>query len=293
CVFEPETAYYLFDEEIDSVHFETIQFSALASAKAEYQLNTVHDGLLQFISEREANDNLPETEDQKKASAYSRLIHDRMKKFGETQISTVGSSVFLNGVAVVQLVDFNGDGNSELMLISRNKKDYNDTDAAPKYLTEIFNWNGETVKKIYEGSTTSTYFRDSKSDLFYILQKKDSKTNICFNTYSFGENPDVSWKGLSTIVEMADTDSFETTFTSYKRNNYDYTTYKINGESVKKSRFNEVGYTVPYFCNYDDYNEKEFAISILKCDKSKQSDVEKLLKNTEEVIKQINTGSAK
>lgn len=293
CTFEPETAFYLFDEEIDYTHFETIQFSALASAKAEYQLNTVHDGLLQFISERAASDNLPKTEDQKKASAYSKIINDRIKKFGETQLSTVGSSVFVTGAAVVQLVDFNGDGNSELMIMSRNKKDYNDTDAFPKYLTEVFNWDGNSAKKIYEGATTSTYFSNSKTDIFYILQKKDSKTNICFNTYSFGENPDLSWRGLSTIVEMADNESFETAFTAYKRNNYDYISYKLDGEYASKRRFNEVGYTVPYFCNDDDYDKNQFSISVLKCDESKKVDVEKVMKNTEEVIKQINTGSAK
>ncbi len=46
---------------------ETIQFSALASAKAEYQLNTVHDNLVQFISEKEAGNNLPKTAEQKKS----------------------------------------------------------------------------------------------------------------------------------------------------------------------------------------------------------------------------------
>ncbi len=293
CTFDPKTAYYLIDEEVDYTHFETIQFSALASAKAEYQLNTVHDELVQFISEREAGNNLPKTEEQKKASAYSKIIDDKIKRFGEAQVSAVGSSVFANGVAVVKLVDFNGDGNSELMLISRNKKDYNDTDASPRYLTEVFSWNGGSVKKIFEGATTSTYFSSSKNDIFYILQKKDKKTNICFNTYSFGENPDVSWRGLSTIIEMVDQESFETTFTAYKRNNYDYISYKLNGEYARKSKFNEVGYTVPYFCNDDEYDTNQFSISVLKCDESKKADIEKLVKSTEEVIKQINTGSAK
>lgn len=293
CTFEPETAYYILDEEVDSVHFETIQFSALSSAKAEYQLNNVHDGLVQFISEREANNSLPKTEEQKKASAYSRLIDDRVKKFGEIQLSTAGSSVFANGVAVVKLVDFNGDGNSELMIISRNKRDYNDTDASPKYVTEVFSWSGESAKKIYEGVTTSTYFSSSKSDVFYILQKKDSRTNICFNTYSFGENPDSSWTGISTIIEMADSEGFETTLTAYKRNNYDYMSYRLNGEYARKSEFNEIGYTVPYFCNDDAYDTNEFSISVLKCDESKKADVEKLIKETEDVIKQINTGTAK
>lgn len=293
CTFESGTAYYLFDDEIDSEHFETIQFSALASAKAEYQLNTVHDSLVQFISEKEASNNLPKTEEQKKASAYSRIIDEKIKKFGETQVSTVGSSVFVNGVSVVKLIDFNGDGNSELMLISRNKNDYDDTDASPKYLTEIFNWNGKTAKKIYEGTTTSTYFSSYSNNIFYILQKKDSKTNLCFNTYSFGENPDVSWKGLSTIMEMTGNESFETAFTAYKRNNYDYISYKINGEYATKSKFNEVGYTVPFFCNDDEYDTNEFSISFLKCDESKKAEVEKLIKNTEEIMKQINTGSAK
>lgn len=293
CCFEPETSYYLFDGEIDSTHFETIQFSALTSARAEYQLNTVYDSLIQFISEKEANDNLPKTDEQKKASAFSKVIDSKIKKFGEPHVSTAGSSAFANGVAVAALVDFNGDGSSELFLMSRNIKDYNDTDAYPKYLTEVFAWESGIAKKIYEGETTSTYFDNEKTDIFYILQKKNGKTNICFNTYFFGENPNVSWKAISTIMEMVSEDSFEATLTAYKRKNYDYISYKLNGEYAYKKEFNKVGYTVPYFCSDDDYNKEEFSITVLKCDESKKADLEKLIKSTEDVIDQINKGSAK
>ncbi|MDE6722581.1 MAG: hypothetical protein K2J55_00100, partial [Eubacterium sp.] len=78
CSFDPQNAFYLLNDEIDTAHFETIQFSALTSAKAEYQLNTVQDSLIQFKSEKEADDNLPKTEEQKKASAYSKKINNKI-----------------------------------------------------------------------------------------------------------------------------------------------------------------------------------------------------------------------
>ena len=133
CSFDPEESLYIMDEEINSSDFETIQFSALTSARADYHLNMVNDNLAQFISKKDANDNLPKTDEENKASAYSKIIDDKIKKLGEPQVSTFGSSAYANGVAVVSLVDFNGDGNSELLIISRNKKDYDDTDACPKY----------------------------------------------------------------------------------------------------------------------------------------------------------------
>ena len=293
CSFDPKNAFYLMNEEIDTAHFETIQFSALTSAKADYQLNTVQDGLMQFKSEKEAIDNLPKTEEQKKASAYAKIIDDKINKYGTPQVSELGSSAYANGVAVVSLVDFNGDGNSELLIISRNRKNFDDTDAFPKYLTEVFNWNGELVKKIFERETTSNYFKSEKNDVFYILQRADGKAKICYNTYAYGEDPDISWKAISTICEMTSLDGFEDTLTAYKRKNYDYISYKINGDTVRKSKFEEAVIDVPYFCGEEDYNKEEFTVSVLKCDASKKADIENLIKNTEEVIKQINKGSAK
>lgn len=293
CSFDPEEALYMIDEEINSSAFETIQFSALTSARADYYLNMVNDTLAQYISKKDANKNLPKTDEENKASAYSKIIDDKIKKLGEPQVSTIGSSVYANGVAVVSLVDFNGDGNSELLIIGRNKKDYDDTDACPKYLTEIFAWDGKIAKKLYEDETTSTYFDNSKNAIFYILQKEGKKTDLCWNRYSYGENPDVSWTGLSTIVEMVDKENFEISQTAYKRVNYNYITYKLNGEYTYRNAFEKVGYTVPYFCNEDKYDTKKFSISFLKRNESKKSDIEKLIEKTEEVIKNINNGSAK
>ncbi|MDE6659728.1 MAG: hypothetical protein K2K01_06405, partial [Eubacterium sp.] len=294
CFFDPEESLYIMDDEINNSDFETIQFSALTSARADYYLNMVNDTLAQFIHKKDTNENRPKTNEENKASAYSKIIDDKISKLGEPQVAALGSSVYADGVAVVSLVDFNGDGNSELLIISRNKKDYDDTDACPKYLTEVFGWDGKLVKKFYEEETTSTYFDNSKTDIFYILQKKGKKTNLCWNKYSYGEDPDVSWTGLSTIVEMVDAENFEISQTAYKRKNYDYIGYKLNGEYTYERAFEEVGYVVPYFCNDDSkYDAKAFSVSLLKCNESKKTDIEKLIEQTEKVIKQINNGSAK
>lgn len=290
CRFDPKESVYIFNEEIDTSNFETIQFSALSSAKAEYQLNNVNDSLAHFINEKEVN-NIPKTEEQKKASTYSKIIDTKIQKYGVPQVSSLGSSVYADGVAVVGLIDFNGDKNEELFIISRNRKDYDDTDAYPKYLTEVFAWNGEIAKKVYEGNTVSSYFDSEKRDIFYILQKTGGKTNLCFNTYSYGENPNVSWRAISSIYEMTSNDGFEKTFTAYKRKNYDYISYKLNGEYAGRYEFDKVGYTVPYFCNDDAYDKKKFTITALKCDESSKSDLENLIKKTEETIKQINNTS--
>lgn len=292
CRFEPTEGIYLVDEKVDSSNFETIQFSALTSARAEYQLNDVQTSLSQFVSETRNVDDKPKTDAQKKASAFSKVIDNKVQKYGSPQISQTGSIFFADGMAAASLIDFNGDGNEELLLISRNKSDYHDTDASPRYVTEVFAWNNEAVVKIYEGNTASTYFDDTKRDVFYILQKKDSKTKLCFNSYFYGENPEISWRAVSTICEMTANDKFETTFTALKRKNYDYISYKINGDYAGKSEFEKKGYTVPYFCSEDDYNKDEFAVTVLKGDESRKAEIEQVIADTEKTIKQIIDGSA-
>ena len=128
-----------------------------------------------------------------------------------------------------------------------------------------------------------------EGDIFYILQKTDERVNLCSNTYTYGKNPDKSWKGTSRICEMTSPDEITATFTAVFNRNYDYRSYTINGTRVKRSEFDERGYKVPYFCNESEYNTEEFTVTVLKGDADRKEDIEKLIERTQNTIKIINS----
>lgn len=291
CAFNPEEMSYSVNGSRNIVDFETIKLSCLTSARAEYYQNYVNNTIGEFVSEKYVNANVPLTDEQKKAQAFCRIIETQTQKYGTAAVSSTKNSCFADGAAVIRLVDFNGDGEEELFVISRNQKHFDDTDASPRYVMDVFLWDGTTAKKIYESEQMSSYFDNNKSDIFYILQKKDGRINICCNTYSYGENPDKTWRAVSTINEMTSLNGFETTFTAILNNKNGYKNYRINGKSVYKREFTEDAYVVPYFCNEENYSSDEFEITLLNTDKNSSNKIESLIAETEKTVKGLYSAS--
>lgn len=287
CTFSPVNESYTVDEQINALDFETIKLSALPAAQAEYIQGSVNRSVSEFISETHIDSNALKTEAAKRANAYVKLIESKNQKYGKASVGTSTDKFFANGSAIIRLIDFNGDSNEELLIISRNKKHFDDSDASPKYVVEVFAWNGSTVQKIFEEGTASAYFGNEKRDAFFIMQKKDGKVNICTNTYSYGNNPESTWRGVSKINEMTSASAFETTFTAISNKSNGYTTCRIDGKSVSISEFNKNGKIVPYFCNDEEYNKNEFEIILLRGGAESKAEIEKAVSASQETIKQL------
>ncbi|MEZ3420529.1 MAG: hypothetical protein K1V95_01105 [Eubacterium sp.] len=287
CGFNLEEQSYSVNGKQNASSFETVRFSGLTSPRAEYLQNQVNNTLSGFIGEKYVNSNVPETEEQRKAAAFCSIIEFEKQKYGEPCVSLAKNNCFADGTAVVRLVDFNGDGEDELFVIGRNKKHFEDTDATPRYVMEVFSWHNGEARKIFENDLLTNYFNGSSGDLFYILQKKNGRVNICSNTYSYGENPEKTWRAVSRIHEMTSENGFETVFTAILNNRNGYKNYRINGKSVYKREFEQDGCAVPYFCNEDDYDKEEFEITLLNTEQSGKKQIESVISLTEETVKTL------
>lgn len=287
CGFNPQDMSYSVKGKININDFETIKLSGLTAARAEYNQNSVNDAISEFIGEKYVNSTVLQTDEQKMADAFCKVIELKNQKYGVPTVSVSDSGCFADGAAVVRLIDFDGDGKEELFVISRNKSDFNDTDATPQYIMDVFSWDRTTARKVFESRLLSSYFDNSRSDVFYILQKKNGKVNICSNTYSYGENPGKTWRAVSTINEMTSSNGFETTFTAIINSTNGYKTYRLNGKSSYKREFEKEGYAVAYFCNEDDYNKDEFEVVLLNTDESGKKAIEALITETQETVKRL------
>lgn len=281
---------YIIDDVVNTSDFETIGLSYISSIKAEKTQSEISSALNSLSSNNSAAFQIEKTDEQKKADAYYKIIDSKNQKYGKASVNLTDNMCFADGTAVVELIDFDGDGNEELLIISRKTSTIGSEESStPQYITEIFGWNGTAVRKIFEAEWISTYMGKPEGDIFYILQKTDERVNLCSNTYTYGKNPDKSWKGTSRICEMTSPDEITATFTAVFNRNYDYRSYTINGTRVKRSEFDERGYKVPYFCNESEYNTEEFTVTVLKGDADRKEDIEKLIERTQNTIKTINS----
>ncbi len=281
---------YIIDDVVNTSDFETIGLSYISSIKAEKTQSEISSALNSLSSNNSAAFQIEKTDEQKKADAYYKIIDSKNQKYGKASVNLTDNMCFADGTAVVELIDFDGDGNEELLIISRKTSTIGSEESStPQYITEIFGWNGTAVRKIFEAEWISTYMGKPEGDIFYILQKTDERVNLCSNTYTYGKNPDKSWKGTSRICEMTSPDEITATFTAVFNRNYDYRSYTINGTRVKRSEFDERGYKVPHFCNESEYNTEEFTVTVLKGDADRKEDIEKLIERTQNTIKTINS----
>ena len=97
-------------------------------------------------------------------------------------------------MAVVDLIDFNGDGTNELLLIYRrtvNERSENDNGeyisvAKEKYFCEIYTFNGEKALNVYQSEGISN-LSDSTDTAYYIIKNDANEKKLCINTFNYSQ----------------------------------------------------------------------------------------------------------
>lgn len=294
CEYDAINDIYAVEGRLNTTDFETIKLSHISASKAEKIQNTVLSSLDMFNAEESNVEAPPETEEDLKKNAYYAVIEKHNETYGEAEYVSDESLCYAAGTAVVDLIDFNADGNEELLLISRRDKSVSSEDEKgdwimikePEYYMEIYAWNGVSANVIYENEGLSSYQNKENSEAFYILQKDGGKVNVCANSYVYGNRSSLQ-KASSRISKMNSEGSFETAYLAVITNSYGYSTYTIDGERVYRSEFKKSGYAVPYFCNEDAYDKSEFTVTFLQGRTNKASEIRSAVTKTQNTIKRL------
>ena len=91
--------------------FETIELSCLRKSKAEVTVDLVSSNIDAFgnISSQAITNTLNEKE--RKANAYYEVVKKRIDKYGDPSIKSDNGEKYIDGLAYVRQIDFDGDGN--------------------------------------------------------------------------------------------------------------------------------------------------------------------------------------
>lgn len=296
CEYDAEKDLYAVKGKINSTDFETIRLSYLSASKAEKLVDIVNSNLNSFIASPAKQANAPKTPEQLKADAYYNVVLKRIEKYGKPAFDTKDDISFAGGTAIVRLIDFDADGNEELLIISRKNKKVSETDKkgesiiteTPEYKLEVYGWQEEKTVKLYENDGVSQMLGKDNSSVFCILRIHDDNTvDICNNAYTYGKRSDKMWTGTSRIVALKDGE-FTTEFSAKVSCQYGDMSYYIDDSHVSRTTFNSKGYVVPYFCNEDDYDKNEFRITKLQGEASDSAELKEAVNETNKTISRLN-----
>lgn len=266
CDYDCKNNIYSVKGKINAQDFETIKLSAIKTAKAEGIVDTVTKNIDSFATVSLATLEARKTPEQLKADAYFEVIESRIQKYGEGKIVKNGGKQYIEGLAVVKLVDFNKDGNEELLLVYRKMLKISATNAyngeniiieEPTYCMEVYGWNGTIAQKLFSKDSISEYLEDNNTN-YIILQDTSKAVNICANTYSHQSS--YYYTASSRIYGLKGKE-FVTKFNAKVINDYGYRDYYINNEYTYSSTFEEKGYKVPKFLNDGGkYNDEVYTL---------------------------------
>lgn len=296
CTYNETTGMYSIGSKTNSTDFERIQLSYIRAGQAEIMMDTVVNNLEAFNASTSAELEAEKTDAQLKAEAYYAIVEKYNNKYGSAKYEKEGSNHYIDGLAVVDLIDFDGDGNEELLLVyrknlrKRSKNSYSNKYIAivdPVYCIEVYNWNESMAKCIFERTGISTKFENNDNSNFIILRSIGKYMDICNNTYSY---PGRSQYTASSKIYRLKKERFDTVYDSRIVYEYGYKTYYIDGERTYRSTFEHQGYAVPYFCNDSSYNTDEFSITYISGGKKKEDELKDRVAETVKSIKQLNNG---
>ncbi len=292
CEYDLANDYYSMDGKTNTSEFETIKLSYITSTKADRTVEIVTTNISDFKTRSLEEINKDKTPIELRNDAYFDIIEKYNEKYGKAAYNSGSNICFAEGLCVVDLLDFNGDGEEELLVIYRYDKVVagtgDESETEPEYKLEVYNWDGSQARRIYEADGVSTMQSSDSDREFYILRRTDGKIKICRNTYVHSSGSSRVWTATSRISEMNDECAFETAFVAVIDCDWGYYSYRIDDKSTTKSKFETDGYVVPYFCNEDeDYNKEEFFVYNLRGGSTYGTDIQVVISETQNTIKEI------
>lgn len=293
CDYDYKNNIYSVKGKINAQDFETIKLSVIKSSRAESITEKVTSDIESFAAVSVAKIESQKTPDQFKNEAYYQIVEKRNKQYGKAKTVTENGKAFIDGVALVKLIDFNNDGNEELFIVYRKQVKKSATNyysgeyiviEEPTYCMEVYSWNGTVAKKIFSKDTVCNLMRDS--DVNYVmLHNSEDTVDICSNFYTY--QSEYTYTAASRIYRMNGEESFESVFSARVESEYGYKQYYIDNEYTYQSSFEKEAYRVPMFLDDSGtYDDKEYTVTYLSGSKSEKFNT--VINDTVKTIESLN-----
>lgn len=292
--YDFENDVYSRNGKINARDFETIELSVFRKSKAEIIVNTVTANIDDFgnISSKAITNS--KSKSQLENDAYYDVVKRRIEKYGAPKIEDDDDYSFIDGVAVVRLIDFDGDSSDELMVVYRKYKTKSKYDNysgeyiyydVPMYSIDIYKFNGTDARRIFSKESVSNCLQSENENVFYLMLKTDKKTtSICNNVYTFENSYNYT---ASSKMYSFKGERFETVYNSKLVNEYGYKQYYIDGERVYSSEFEESGKKLPMFLDDDDtVSDSKYEVTYLSG--REEETYQKIIDDTNDTIKKLN-----
>lgn len=294
CIYNVDTGVYSKDDKANTTDFERVQLSYIRVTRAEIIVDMVTAALEEFKTKSTVEIEAALTEEQLKNQAYYEVVDDLIKKYGAPVYAFEEGSARAKGLAVVEQIDFNGDGNKELLVIFRRevkKQQKNEWSGehmmvkVPIYSLRVYNWNGSIAKCIFSRDNICKPYDDAGDTNFYILKKVGKHTDLCFNTYDYQSQ---SVYTASSRIFRLKGEKFSSVYDARMEYEYGYRRYYLDNESVYSATFETKGYEVPYFCNDDAYDTEVYTVTYLSGGKNKSDVIKDRIGYTNLNIQELN-----
>ena len=288
--YDSATQSFTINKKVDSVSFERVKLAVLVEEKAAVNAEKVTKTVESLIGTTGTAQLLSST--QNIQNAYYEVIEGYNQTYGKAKVVKKNNISYINGLAAVDLIDFNGDGKNELVVVYRKSVKVRNTDAQgnyvssveDKYYIEIYRYNGNKAILAYKNENISNTLGDS-SDMYYIIKKKNGKAYYCVNSFASQEYGRIV-NANSTVFKFDGSKFVQQSKASY-RTNYGYTDYYIDDTEVYKSTFNEKGYSVPLFDGTSSYDTKTYNVNFLQRKRLKADNLDERVDKTIENIKTL------
>ncbi|MBQ9531226.1 MAG: hypothetical protein IJR70_04055 [Eubacterium sp.] len=290
--FANDGANYSIDGENNAPNFERVRLSVLSEEKAALTAERTSALVEGYLGSTSTSDLVASANNIK--SAYYSVVLDYNQTYGKAELVKSSSSAYIDGLAVVDLIDFNGDGTDELLVIYRKPVKVRDSDAngnyiskvQDKYYIEIYRYNGTKAILSYKNESISNSLSDDV-DRYYIIKKQNNRAYYCFNAFSSQEYGRVI-NASSTVYKFSKGKFVQQTKASYI-SNYGYNEYYIDEQQVYQSTFEEKGYTVPLFDGKSSYDEDKYSVTYLQRKRLKADKLDQRVEDTINNIKKLNS----
>lgn len=294
CVYNVDTGVFSKNDKPNTTDFERISLSYIRVSRAEIIMDLVTETMDEFQTKSTAEIEASLTDAQLKNQAYYDIVDELNTKYGAAKYTFEDGNAYADGLAVVEQIDFDGDGNKELLTVFRRevkKSQKNDWTGeqilinVPIYSLRVYNWNGSIAKCIFSRDGICKPFSDEGDENFYILKKVGKHTDLCFNTYTYQSQS--VYTATSRILRLKG-EAFSPVYDAKIEYEYGYKQYYLDGESVYTATFETKGYEVPYFCNEDPYDTNTYRVTYLSGGKSRADAIKERIGYTNLNIKALN-----
>lgn len=289
--YEEKTKAYSVDGKDDTDAFERIKYSVLKEEKAFVDVDAAAELIDTFNRNTDGGDSPQEIVSLE--SAYYNIVQDYNKKYGVSRFVKDNGKAYIDGLAVVDLVDFDSDGNNELLLVYRKPVKVRDETArgenvtyeVDRYYCDVYRYSGNRAILTYTNEGLSNKLNNT-TDTYYMLRNEKKKINYCLNSFT---NTDYGNHITAVSAEYKfNGTEFVSVFKSSYTTDYGYSKYYLDGKSTDKSEFNEKGYMNPFFDGEREYDKEKYTVKYVQRKSADAGDLKGIPKETEQEIQTLN-----